>query len=314
MMEQYSADQVFSLKLKEQNKAFNPQDNIILLTFDDNYLAQAINLILSVARHNPEGVSFICVCPPLKQSSISELLSIKQGIQLRCYDFSFKFETGRWSVCTFLRLYAAWLLDEEIKRVLYMDADMLCSGSLQELFNMDVHCVAMCNEISGNVSSTQQRVFRPVVPTQIYCNAGVSLFNLDYLREHHSFDEIYQAYNNMHDKIAYLDQDFLNIYFHEKIQVLNAFHYNFQPNELWGTPYYKAALKNCRLLHFAVGKPWIYKTRFFLIRLYLKHSEYEPIIRRVRKTYFLSALYWPIRFARHMLSPLKQAYLERKNS
>lgn len=313
MTQHFVPEEIFTLKVCQQNSKFDPNDQIILLTFDDNYVDQSINLILSVARHNPEGVSFICVCPPLKEHNISALLSMKQGIQLLCYDFSFEFETGRWSVCTFLRLYAAWLLDENIKKVLYMDSDMLCCGSLQELFDTKVDCLAMCNEVSGNVSPTQQRVFRSVIPTHIYCNAGVSVLNLDYFRENHTFDEIYRAYGQMHSRIAYLDQDFMNIYYHGKIQVLNAFHYNFQPHELWGTPFYKSALKNCRLIHFSVGKPWIYKTRFFLIRLYLKHSEYKPMIRRVQKTFCMSALYWPIRYARHLLSPLKQAYLERKN-
>lgn len=305
-------EQVFSLKILEQNEFFNPRDNIIMLTFDDNYMDQSMNLILSISKHNPVGISFVCVGPVLKQENICKLLSLKLGIQVRNYDFFLDFEMGRWPASTLLRLFSPWLLTENISKIVYMDSDMLCTGSLQPLFDMDVQCIAMCNEISGNVSPVQQKVFRPISPVRIYCNAGVTVFNLNYLRNHYSFGEIYQAYCSLHNKIAFLDQDFLNIYFNGKIEVLNAFHYNFQAYELYGTKFYKRALDNCRLIHFSVGKPWLYKSKLEFIRLYLKHSEYEPMIRRVKKTFWQSLLYSPVRFARHMLSPLKQAWLARK--
>jgi len=313
MTEQYTADQIFSLKLTAQNNRFNSKDHIILLTFDDNYLDQSINLILSIARHNPQGVSFICVGPQLSEKSVQTLLSLNQGIQVRCYAFSLDYQMGRWAISAVLRLFCPWLLDEDIHRVIYMDSDILCSGSLQELFDAEVACIAMCNEISGNTGTYQQEVIRKVYPTRIYCNSGVVIFNLDSLRTNHTFSEIFQNLNGCNGKFHYLDQDFLNVYFGNKMNVLNAFQYNFQPHELHDTPYFKNGLKYSRLIHFSVGKPWIYKSKLYLIRLYLKHSEYEPMIHRVKKTFWMSVLYSPIRFARHMLSPFKQAWLAHKN-
>lgn len=313
MTEQYTVDQIFSLKLVKQNERFSPYDHIILLTFDDNYVDQSMNLILSVAHHHPEGISFICVGPQLNQQNIDRLLTLDQGIQIRCYDFSLDYQMGRWALSAVLRLFSPWLLDEDVKKVLYMDSDILCSGSLQELFDAEIPCIAMCNEISGNVGKYQQETIRKCSPIRIYCNSGVVVFNLEYLRRNHTFAEIFNALNDCNGKFYYLDQDFLNVYFRNKIEVLNAFHYNFQPHELYGTPYFKFALKNCRLIHFSVGKPWLYKSKLVFIRLYLKHSRYQPMIRRVQRTYRMSLLYSPIRWARHMLSPLKQAYLSYKN-
>lgn len=190
-----------------------------------------------------------------------------------------------------------------------MDSDMLCTGSLQELFDLDVPCLAMCNEISGNVSQTQEMTVRRHLPARIYCNSGVSVFNLDYFRKEHTFHEIYTELNKMRDDIVYPDQDFLNIYFQDRITYLNAFYYNFQAYELKETKFYKAALKVCRLIHFSVGKPWLYKSRLYLMQLYLKHSLYPPMIQKVKKTMAKRILYLPIATARHMLSPFKQAYL-----
>ena len=154
--------EVFSLIETRQNSRFSPADNIVLLTFDDNYLDQSVNLILSIAHHNPDNVSFLCICPRLKPESIELLMALEQGIQVRCYGFALDFQMGRWALSAVLRVFSPWLLGEEIKRVLYMDSDILCSGSLQPLFDADIPCIGMCNEISGNVSKTQIRTVRPL--------------------------------------------------------------------------------------------------------------------------------------------------------
>ena len=307
-----NAEDVFSLKTVEQNQGFCPQDDIVLLTFDDNYVDQSVNLILSIAQHHPKGVSFVCVCPVLRPENVELLMGLSQGIQLRSYEFtlsSLAVDTVRWSLCAVLRLFCPWLLEDTIHRVLYMDSDILCSGSLRELFDLDVPCIAMCNEISGNVSNTQQKQMRSYLPTEIYCNSGVVVFNLDCLRENYTFQELYKALCAISGKVTYLDQDFLNIFFRGKITYVNAFHYNFQAYELRKTPFYETALRNCRLIHFSVGKPWKYKTRLRFILLYLKYSRHPAMIRRVRKTLLLSILYCPIRISRRIVSRVKHLFL-----
>lgn len=309
MTSNYRAEEIFQLQFCQENPKFSPLDSIILLTFDDNYLDQSVNLMLSVAKYHPSGVSFVCTCPVLKESSIDILMGLPIGVQVKCYDFALDLEMGRWALSAVLRLFSPWLLSEDIHRVLYMDSDILCCGSLRELFDTNVPCIAMCNEISGNTGKYQQDVIRPILPTHIYCNSGVVLFNLDYLRQNHSFNEVFSELLRRNGVFHYLDQDLLNVYFRDNLLVLNAFHYNFQPHELKGTPFFKNALKNCRLIHFSVGKPWLYKSRLYLMRLYLKHSSYPPMIAKVKKTVAKRILYLPIATGRRMLSPIKQAIL-----
>ena len=304
-----SFNDVFSLHFSHQTALFAPLDNNIQLTFDDNYLDQTVNLMYSIIRHNPSGISFVCTCPVLSQKSVDVLMSLPFGIQLKCFAFALDLETGRWALSTVLRLFSPWFLDQEIHKVLYMDSDILCCGSLQPLFDLEVPGIAMCNEISGNTGKYQQDMIRPILPAQIYCNAGVTLFNLDYLRARYSFADIYGELQDRNGVFHYLDQDILNVFFRDNLLVLNAFHYNFQPHELKGTPFFKNALRNCRLIHFSVGKPWLYKSRLYLMRLYLKHSSYPPMIAMVMKTVAKRILYLPIATGRRMLSPIKQAIL-----
>lgn len=305
-----SAAEVFSLQVKEQNSAFDSKDNIVLLTFDDNYVEQSINLILSIAHQHPAGVSYVCICPTLKPENMKLLIELKQGIQVLCYQYTPAVDTGRWAACAVFRLFCPWLLDENIHRVLYMDSDILCTGDLTDIFQLDVPCIAMCSEISGNVSEAQQHTFRKTYPTQVYCNSGVVVFNLDYLRQNHTFPEIYSALCEMSGKFVYLDQDFLNVFFMGRITQANPFHYNFQAYELRRTRLYKKALRHCRLVHFSVGKPWSYKADMPLIRLYLKHTYYPPMIKRVKKAATLRLLYAPYANARRLASNLKYAFRE----
>ena len=297
-----TVDRVYTLEFQAQNSAFSSRDNIVLLTFDENYLDQSINLILSISRHNPTGISFVCICPPMRKDSYNTLLKLSQGIQVRSYTGSEDLSSGRWVSGAVLRLFSPWLLEEDFHRVLYMDSDILCTGRLDILFAAPIPLVGMCSEISGNVSPGRLEVIRPMMPSQIYCNSGVLVLNLDAFRADYSFAQIYEGVRGLHGKVTYLDQDFLNIYFQGKITVLNPFFFNFQAYELRKTEFYKPALRQCSLIHFSVGKPWLFKTRLRFIVLYLKHSLYPPMIRKVRRALGKSIFYCPIRIARRIVS------------
>lgn len=297
-----NVEEIYQLTYRAQNDRFSETDNIILLTFDDNYMDQSVNLILSIAQYHPNGVSFICVCPPLRQENYAVLLGLSQGIQIRSYVGTEDLSSGRWVSGAVLRLFCPWLLEDCFHSLVYMDSDILCTGKLDVLFEADVPLIGMCSEISGNVSETRLERIRPLMPSHIYCNSGVLLMKLDAFRQNYSFAQIYEAVRALHGKVEYLDQDFLNIYFQGKITVLNPFFFNNQAYELRKTEFYKPALRQCSLIHFSVGKPWLYKTRLRFILLYLKHSEYPPMVAKVRRTFLKSLLYSPIRIARRIVS------------
>lgn len=312
MSEQYTVEQFFGQTLKKENARFSLTDQLIMLAFDDNYVDQSINLMLSIEKYHPYGVSFICASPNLKPENVEAILALKIGVQLNCYDYTPITDPGKWSPCTLYRLFAPWLFDSSIRKILYLDSDMICTGNFQELLDLEVPVMAMCSEISGNVSNTQEKTVRNLLPARLYCNAGVSLFNLDYLREHHTFHEIFTELNNMRQYIVFPDQDFLNVYFKDKITCLNPFYYNFQAYEVYGTKFFRRGLNRCKLIHFSVGKPWLYKSNPVYIRIYLEHSLYPPMIRRIQAVHRKSLLYSPIRIVRHWLSPLKKALSGKK--
>ena len=66
---------------KHTNIRFSLDDKLILLTFDDNYVLQAINLILTIVKYN-QNVSFVCFCSSLSNDNVNLLNDLECGIQI----------------------------------------------------------------------------------------------------------------------------------------------------------------------------------------------------------------------------------------
>lgn len=281
----------FALKLDRASASFSDHDRIVLLTFDDNYVDQSLNLILSILKYHPEGVSFLCLCPELTPENQNALLSAGCPVRLICYAHTPLISTRTWPACSIFRLFSPWLLDPQIHKVLYLDSDILCCGSIQALLDAEPPYLAMCSEISGNISPEQQPVITKYLPAEVYCNSGVCVMNLNAFRQQYSFDSFLSFLLAHYADLQYPDQDFLNYFFRDKIVILNGLLYNFQPHELWGSALYPQALRSCRLLHFSYCKPWRYRSELFLVQLYLRHSQYPPMIRKVKALRWKNALH-----------------------
>ena len=281
----------FTLKSERSNAPFGEHDRVILLTFDDNYVDQSINLILSILKYHPSGVSFVCLCPDLSPENQNAVLSVNCPVRLICYAHTPFIHTRKWPACSLFRLFSPWLLDSGIDSVLYLDADILCCGNIQALLDLKPAWLAMCNELSGNLSPDQQPTITNYLPAEIYCNSGVCVMNLDAFRREYSFGSFVELLLQHHEALQYPDQDFLNFFFRDKTVILNGLVYNFQPHEFWDSPHYPYILRISKLLHFSYAKPWSNKSELFLIQLYLKHSLYPPMIRKVKAVRWKNALH-----------------------
>lgn len=95
----------FTLISDHSNASFSGHDHVILLTFDDNYVDQSINLILSILKYHPGGVSFLCLCPVLSAENQRTLLSSAYPIRLICYEHTPFISTRNWPACSIFRLF-----------------------------------------------------------------------------------------------------------------------------------------------------------------------------------------------------------------
>ena len=129
---------------------------------------------------------------------------------------------------TYFRLLAAKLLPEDVRRVIYLDCDIIVRGSLMPLWEMDMEGMIIAGvKDSGNhyqVESFDQLGY----PTSWgYFNAGVLVIDLSAWRLQGVDQQILSFINEYGDKLTMMDQDVLNGVLFDRKKFLPE-RYNFQ--------------------------------------------------------------------------------------
>lgn len=167
---------------------------------------------------------------------------------------------------TYYRLFLPEILSADIERALYLDGDIVVTGSLSELWNTQIDDCAVGGV--ADMSEAIQEYSRLGYPSEYgYFNAGVLLINLKYWRENHVIDTFNKIMVETPEKIKFHDQDVLNIsFFNSKKQL--SLKYNLQngflyKKEFWefdGQKYEQSvieAVKQPVIIHYSARiKPW----------------------------------------------------------
>ena len=87
--------------------------------------------------------------------------------------------------CSMLRLYADKISELPKDRILYLDYDVVCRGSLSEFYNMDLSGV----EAAGVLDIYGKYFYHYNFPKTDYMNSGVMLFNMEECKKSGMFDK-----------------------------------------------------------------------------------------------------------------------------
>ena len=169
------------------------------------------------------------------------------------------------TVASYYRLFLTQLLPQEIRKVIYLDGDIIVRGSVSDLWNLDISNVALAAVKDMDERMNLLRVDYPV--KYGYFNAGVLLINLSYWREHHLLEKFISFMVNHSDKIIYHDQDVLNftlfdqkVWLPMKYNAQNGFFFK-KKYQLFDSKGYETGLdeasNNPAIVHFTLGKPWL---------------------------------------------------------
>lgn len=175
-----------------------------------------------------------------------------------------------WSVYSWYRCYIPEFLPNT-SRCLYLDADVIVTGNIQELFTLRMNQKAIAAVI--DTESYNPQVFKRLqYPQQKkYICSGIMIMNLDYWREHNITEQILNYANLNHNRIAFPDQDSINVVCQDtkiilplKFGILNTFVTN---NEFIkdNISSLKEMLSDPRIIHYAGFAPWVIeKNRHFM--------------------------------------------------
>lgn len=135
----------------------------------------------------------------------------------------------RGSYAANLRLFLPYFLEENVERVLYLDADTVVASSLEELYGTE-----MKDDALGMVIDSLGHKYKQTIGFQIdepYYNSGVILFDLINWKKNQCTEKIIQHLKEGNIHYGSPDQDLLNVVCKNKIKCMDL-KYNMQPIHL----------------------------------------------------------------------------------
>lgn len=262
----------------------------VFFTIDKNYVVYFTVALTSLLENNKDLQLNIFLIHDLDDATIlDEVVDFadkKYGVKLNIlFIDSTLFDkyhiTNHVTKATYFRLLIADIIPANVETGLFIDSDLVVTGSLANLAETEFADVSAptsqearkylfaVSEIEGERRLNSKRITEMGYPTEGYFNAGVMLINLKNWRLSNTSENLIRiAEKHMHE-LVYWDQYVLNIYFANRWGSLdptyNALH---TIRELPKVPL---------IIHFAGPlKPWNYMCKHPYRELYFKYLKLTP--------------------------------------
>jgi UDP-glucose:(glucosyl)LPS alpha-1,3-glucosyltransferase len=239
----------------------------LLCAADARYGPYAGIMLASVLRANPgERFEVHLLSDQMRQRDLRKLTDLVEQAGSGCvvYDVAPRLASysrgigNHLSRTAYARLLIADLLPAELRRILYLDCDIICTGTLRPLWRLapTIPLLGMVPDRAGDGWKT--RLGLPGEAT--YFNSGVLLINLDGWRQGDVAGRIVEWLAANPAKIGLADQDAINACLIGQITSL-ADCWNLQIGIDSG-PFPAARLNEAVLLHYdGAHKPWRFRFR-----------------------------------------------------
>lgn len=249
----------------------------ICLACDDNYSKYAGVVIASILKNsqNDNDIAVYILDGGISEQRKNEILSLKNiknceinfiDIDKNLYSEYENIPTFEHiSFATFYRLKLPSILPN-IKRIIYLDCDMIVVSDLKELFETDINgCwIAGCEDIGAKKMFTKYKG---------YVNAGMLLLDLDKMRENKAEDKFIQYLKDENHYLKHADQDIINYSLKDHIYILDE-RWNVQSSNFTNRSSYT---HNPKIIHFiAKRKPWDLKSLSYHKNIYFEYLQLTP--------------------------------------
>lgn len=248
----------------------------IVLCTDENYVMPTAVLMTSIGLTNPNlNIHYNIVYTKLGQKFKDQLSrhlgNTNSSISFYSLDESClkdcPIRPGEHvSLATYIRLFLPSILPQNIDKILYIDGDVICTDSIQDLWetSLENYAAAAVPDMRSNDIRILNRLSLP--KDSDYFNAGIMLINLKWWRENDIQNKTLHYIANNRDICQYHDQDALNVLLHGQIAELpiryNLQEHFFEPqeNQFISRSHFEelqTALFNPSLIHYTgFRKPW----------------------------------------------------------
>ena len=188
----------------------------VLCACDRRFLPHTATMLCSLLEHNP-GSQIHLFHGPAMGNGLEKLKAVVTNYrgEIAVYEMTAKdlqyLRVDKWaSSANYYRLLAPRILPAGIKKILYLDSDVIVRHSLSDLWDTDLRDLAL--------GAVEEFYWHPASPDHIqlptgakYFNSGVMLINLDYWRRNNVCERALAFIRENPGKVNYWDQDALNV-------------------------------------------------------------------------------------------------------
>lgn len=212
----------------------------VLYQFNENYAPFAGVSITSLFENNKKHKIVVYILGEnISKSSCDKLLKLahEYNNEMVFKDTSIiiemmkknNFPSYRGSYAANLRLFLTYFLEDDVEKVLYLDADTIIDDSIEDLYEIDMGNapVAMALDSLGY----RHKLEIGMRKSDLYYNSGVILFNLKNWRKRKLTESIERYIKDNNVNFPSPDQDLINIVCKDMILCLPP-KYNMQPVHL----------------------------------------------------------------------------------
>lgn len=264
----------------------------VALCFNDAYLKHVGPLVYALSKNNSD-LNFLIhvVYKNLSDDSLEYLSQMEKLFDNVTFDFRYitsdlinqvTVQHTHFPVETYFRLILADVL-HDVDRLLYLDIDLLISGSVKELWEMDMNgsCIAAAPEKDIYMYYQWYLDQMGLTDNDTYFSAGVLLFDLKQMRERNLPEILLKEAISRGDSLRFCDQDLLNLYFKDEVVYLDE-RYNYST---WLMTNGNKTLDQLSIQHFnGDPKPWAAITHFtsnlrpFVARYHQYRREFHHLL------------------------------------
>lgn len=247
-----------------EDKAVVETDNVLHVAFgvDKNYLPPLGILMTSLVINNPllnfNFHIFVDEIIDKDREKLSLFIKKYPNVCIDIYYFdSIKLESINRNTCIrcpsmCYRIIMPYIIDSTIKKLLYMDADMLCVGPLDKLDEAGSEiCILSAVRDEGDVSNKlkEDKKLIGLSEKDDYFNSGILYIDVDKYVANDTADKCYRLLKNINTAMP--DQDALNVAMKDKWCKLSKGMNHFYKKDVdW-------IADNIKIVHYTgVGKPW----------------------------------------------------------
>lgn len=201
----------------------------IVFCIDKNYIQHCAVTITSIfSNTTTNNISISIIYSNIDDKSKSKLDSYIKGftsdvkfILINEKDLKRFPVSDHITLASYYRIFLADLLESDIKKVVFLDCDLIVKKDIIQLWNIDISNYSHAAAIDHGVDNAHKESLG--IPNNAdYFNAGVMLINLEYWRNNEVSKKSIKFIQNKFNKIKFWDQDVLNFVLQSQYLVVDS--------------------------------------------------------------------------------------------